>query len=225
MYISLYSNMVKNVKGGKKGKKIARKSLKEDEELRKKIRYSENELEMYGRVTHTYGHGMANVLCGDKKERNLIIRKKFKGRNRRGNIVQIGKIVLCGIREWSSSSKKEKVDLLYVYDKWQWGKLKKQSDFNTVVLIEDYIGNNEEELGISFDAIEEEEEEKPVIKKQVNYADIYDISEDEESDTSDTEYKALKKKMNTPVIPTNKYDKVKSKVKTDQELEDMWDKI
>ena len=73
--------MVKNVKGGKKGKKIARKSLKEDEEQRKKIRYSENELEMYGRVTHTYGHGMANVLCGDKKERTLIIRKKFKGRN------------------------------------------------------------------------------------------------------------------------------------------------
>ena len=125
--------MVRNTKGGNKGKKIKRCR---QTNVVKKMRYAE-EGEMYARVTNRYGHGMAEVLCDDGKTRLLIIRKKFKGRNKRDNSVNLHSVLLVGRREYEvvSEKKKEKVDLLYVYSQENINQLKKKSDINCKIII------------------------------------------------------------------------------------------
>ena len=136
--------MVRNTKGGKKGKKIKRCRTPHSQ---KKMRYAENG-EMYARVTNTFGHGMAQVLCDDGKERLLIIRKKFKGRNKRDNSVFLHSILLVGKREWEvvAEKKKQKVDLLFVYSKDNVVQLKKKQDINRII-----FGEKEEDSVVEFE--------------------------------------------------------------------------
>ena len=65
--------MVRNTKGGNKGKKIKRCRTT----VQKKMRYAV-EGEMYARVTKTFGHGMGEVLCDDGITRLLILGKNLK---------------------------------------------------------------------------------------------------------------------------------------------------
>lgn len=104
--------MVKNTKGGKGAKSLARKSLTVARESR--TRYSSDALEMYTIVTKLYGHGRCEVMdvCGEVYM--MHIRKKYSGRGRRGNEVKVGVWVLCGKRSWET--KQSTVDLLCVYD-------------------------------------------------------------------------------------------------------------
>ena len=143
--------MVRNTKGGNKGKKIKRCRTAPSQ---KNMRYAEKG-EMYGRVTNTFGHGMAQVICDDGKERLLIIRKKFKGRNKRDNGVFMHSIVLVGKREWEvvSEKKKQKVDLLFVYSKDNVVQLKKKQDINRII-----FGEKEEESVVEFEKDYEEPE-------------------------------------------------------------------
>ena len=126
--------MVRNTKGGNKGKKIKRcRTI-----VQKKMRYA-SEGEMYARVTKTFGHGMGEVLCDDGVTRLLIIRKKFKGRNKRDNSVNLHSVLLVGKREYEvvSAKKKEKVDLLFVYSQDNVTQLKKKSDINKIIFGEE----------------------------------------------------------------------------------------
>ncbi len=89
--------MVKNKTGGNRHKKMARKNV--NMMARKpKIRISKDECEVYAKVMVMYGNGMCDVLCNDGITRMLIIRRKFKGRNRRDNQVKINNLVLVVIR-------------------------------------------------------------------------------------------------------------------------------
>lgn len=103
--------MVKNQSGGNKSKHLARKhingigsSTKSD----KHLRISENENEMYASVIKTFGNGMCLVRCTDKIERMCIIRNKFRGRNKRDNLILSGGWVLVGLREFESNRDFEK---------------------------------------------------------------------------------------------------------------------
>jgi initiation factor 1A len=127
--------MVKNKKGGSRHKKMGRKYVSNNFENVKLVK-SSNEYEIYACVTKLLGNGMAEVLCNDEKTRLLIIRGKFSGRNKRDNQVNIGSVVLVGLREWSVSNKKKlpKVDLLYVYSKHQIKEIKNISKFNKKIL-------------------------------------------------------------------------------------------
>ena len=60
---------------------------------------------------------MCYVQCQDNVERLCIIRKKFKGRGKRGNEVAPGVWLLVGLREFEAvvEGRKQKVDLLEVY--------------------------------------------------------------------------------------------------------------
>ena len=91
-----------------------------------KLRLAKDDDETYGRVLKLLGNGMADVICTDKKIRLLQIRKKFRGRNKRDNTIALDTLVLVGLRTWEvrSESKKEKVDLLYVYSDSQHEELK-----------------------------------------------------------------------------------------------------
>ena len=66
------------------------------------------------------GGGHAVIMCTDGKERTLVIRGKFRGRNKRDNTIELNSMVLAGLRSVSmgevvNGKKKEKADILEVY--------------------------------------------------------------------------------------------------------------
>ena len=66
------------------------------------------------------------IKCADNKERTLVIRGKFRGRNKRDNTIKLDGIVLVGLRsvsiEWLN--KERKADLIYVYNESDLDELK-----------------------------------------------------------------------------------------------------
>ena len=111
--------MVKNLKGGKGAKNLARKNVNNTEtstSTYNKIRYPEDTLEKYAVVTKMLGNGMCYVSTGETKTLQLLchIRKKFSGRGKRNNIISTGSLVLIGLREWENPIKNS--DLLCVYE-------------------------------------------------------------------------------------------------------------
>jgi translation initiation factor IF-1 len=109
--------MVKNVKGGSKNKKFARKNLSQKVPTKTRLADPNEECEMYAVVTKLYGQGMCEVRCNDGEIRNCVIRKKFSGRNKQSNNIFVGVKVLIGIRDWEviNPNKIKKCDLLEVY--------------------------------------------------------------------------------------------------------------
>ena len=114
--------MVKNTFGGSSHKKFARKNTVGPKS--NKLRVSDDEGEVYAIVTKMLGNNMFHCYCIDDTIRLGHIRGKFTGRGKRDNMVEGGKWVLIGLREWdissekSSSKGKQKMpqcDLLEVY--------------------------------------------------------------------------------------------------------------
>jgi translation initiation factor IF-1 len=111
--------MVKNTQGGSSHKKFGRKFTTGAKN--NKLRLSEDEGEIYSIVTKMLGNGMFHCIGIDEEHRLGYIRGKFSGRGKRDNMVDVGKWVLIGLREWdinSSRGEKEKLqkcDLLEVY--------------------------------------------------------------------------------------------------------------
>ena len=112
-----------NKQGGRNHKKMASKHARNGE--KEALRLSKCDEEMYARIVKMNGDN-ADVICADKVTRLLQIRKKFKGRNKRDNIIATDTLVLVGIRDWEVRSEKKKpvVDLLYVYSANQYESLK-----------------------------------------------------------------------------------------------------
>ncbi len=106
--------MVRNTGGGNKSKGMARKNVVDSGE-RRKLRLASCELEKYAVVTKLLGNGMFYTTTNEGNELLGRIRNKFKGRNRRGNDLMPGTLVLVGLREWEAPLYKE-CDLLEVYD-------------------------------------------------------------------------------------------------------------
>jgi translation initiation factor 1A len=106
--------MGKNKFGGNKAKKMARKH---SIPVERKTRYQKEEGEIYGCCNKIHGGGQIQVLCIDGLERLCFIRKKFKGRGKKDNIINIGTLILVGVREFESiiDNKLQKCDLLEVY--------------------------------------------------------------------------------------------------------------
>ena len=126
--------MVKNKTGGSRHKKQARKNVNAPVSTR--IRIPKEEGEILAKVMKLFGNGMAEVLCEDKVTRLLIIRKRFKGRNKRDNNIAVNKVLLVGRRLWEvvGPKKKQKVDLLYVYSDGQIDDLRQKVAVNSVIL-------------------------------------------------------------------------------------------
>ena len=117
--------MVKNTLGGSGHKKFARKNTTGSKSNR--LRTSEDEGEIYAIVTKLLGNGMFHCHCIDDTMRLGHIRGKFTFRGKRDNMVEGGKWVLIGLREWDihtessslsltkASTKMQQCDLLEVY--------------------------------------------------------------------------------------------------------------
>jgi initiation factor 1A len=144
--------MVRNQRGGNKNRRGARKN--HHEPISTALRKAVIEGEMYARVTKIFGGGMADVLCNDGIVRLLVIRRSFRGRNKRDNFVALNSVVLVGIRQWEvvAVGKKSKADLLYIYSKSQVYELKKLEDFNGILLPEDMADEDRQEGGIQIKA-------------------------------------------------------------------------
>jgi translation initiation factor IF-1 len=74
--------------------------------------------ELYAAVLKIQGGGMCLVRCQTGEERACVIRQKFRGRDKKGNMLAAGTWVLVGLRDWErvSEGKKPKCDLLEVYN-------------------------------------------------------------------------------------------------------------
>ena len=120
--------MVRNFKGGNKGKKGARRRNAQTDKSNK-IRYKKDKEEIYAKVLIMHGNG-AEILCEDDVKRFLVWRKKFTGRNKRDNSIHINAVVLAGLRDWEviAGDKKPKADLLFVYSKDHINELFKKKD-------------------------------------------------------------------------------------------------
>ncbi len=102
--------MVKNIKGGNRGKSGARKNMIKT--VSNVVRLPECELEQFAVVTKHYGT-VCDVTTSKGLQLKCQIRGKFK-KNISHHFIAIGKFVLVGLREWESVPKS--CDLLHVYE-------------------------------------------------------------------------------------------------------------
>jgi len=131
--------MVKNKKGGSSHKKMARKNVApKGGYMTRKLRLPKENGEIIARVTAMSGGGHAVILCTDGVERTLVIRGKFRGRNKRDNTIRVNSIVLAGLRsvtmgEVVGGKKKEKADILEVYPESRMAELRAIPSINAIL--------------------------------------------------------------------------------------------
>uniref|UniRef100_A0A6C0F1R4 S1-like domain-containing protein n=1 Tax=viral metagenome TaxID=1070528 RepID=A0A6C0F1R4_9ZZZZ len=153
--------MVKNVKGGSKGKSIARKNVVHEHASRDPE--PSNEFEFIAKVDKMLGNGMCHVIdVIDRTQYLCYIRGKFRGRQKSHNMVGTNSFVLVGKRPWQSDDKRE-CDLLCILQQ-------KYGDFE-----EDGDGGGDRAI-VFTDKVDEETDE--LIPKQSNKNAIKD-DEDE----------------------------------------------
>lgn len=148
--------MVKN-KGGNKQKKLGRKHLTMQQDI--KTRFSTSKEEVYACCTKVIGQGFFEVLCIDNVKRLCIARKKFKGRSKRDNLITIGTKLLIGLRlyETKKKDKLEKCDLLEVYKEYNYNKIIQHETkydwtiFNDVELIDKHNTTNDSTIVFTND--------------------------------------------------------------------------
>lgn len=102
--------MVKNVKGGNRGKSGARKNMIKT--VSNVVRLPECELEQFAVVTKHYG-----TMCDVTTSKGLLLKCQIRGKFKKNishHFIAIGKFVLVGLREWESVPKS--CDLLDVYE-------------------------------------------------------------------------------------------------------------
>ena len=108
--------MVKN-SGGCRTKGLARKLV--NAPVSDKVRQIEEEGEYYAIVSKMLGNGMChvNVLQDDEIIPNVVchIRGKFRGRNKKANLVSIHSIIIIGIRTWEHNLKA--CDLVFIINR------------------------------------------------------------------------------------------------------------
>jgi len=106
--------MVKNTQGGKH-KNQARKHLTAP--TSSKLRLPEDDMECFAKVTAMSGNGMCRVAVAHQHDVLpdvcCHIRGKFRGKNKRRNMVTRDSFVLIGLRDWTTDLKH--CDLLEVY--------------------------------------------------------------------------------------------------------------
>jgi hypothetical protein len=173
--------MVRNNKGGKNGKKMARKHIKtETEEENKIVRIPMEEGEIFACSTKLLGNAMVSVVDLSGNEYICIIRKKFKGRGKRENTIQKGTWLLVGKRLYekeTSNGKKPKCDVLEVYNDKEKHILKKRFTEYKWDLFESY----------NDDVTETAENEESIIEfdeSQPDYAEMLENMSDYFSDSS-----------------------------------------
>jgi len=191
--------MVKNTKGGSNHKKFARKFVSNGSKANN-LRVSQDVGEVYAIVTKMLGNGMFHCHCIDRKIRLGHIRGKFSYRGgKRDNMVQGGKWVLVGLREWDSSEtssiskKNEKIqqcDLLEVYTDTDKQRLKESVTQDWFVLDSNDItritsGNNPDTETIVFTTVQDDEREILIQEMKSSTANKITLKAEESNDVEE----------------------------------------
>lgn len=103
--------MVRNTTGGTGTKSLARKHQNRSDG---KLIIPSNELELVCCVTKMYGNGMCEVYTNDNLKLIGHIRNKFRGRQKRHNMITPSSIVMIGLRDWENPYKN--CDIMEIYD-------------------------------------------------------------------------------------------------------------
>jgi len=111
--------MVKNTTGGTGTKSLARKHQSSSNE---RLRLPECDLEQFACVTKMLGFGMCEIYTNNNTRLIGHIRKAFRERNKRNNMITPQCIVLVGLHEWEKIPKN--CDILEIYDQNQVEQLK-----------------------------------------------------------------------------------------------------
>jgi translation initiation factor IF-1 len=114
--------MVRNEKGGKGAKGLARKAVTSSGGREERLRLPSCELEKLACVTNMYGNGMCEIHLNDNTKLIGHIRNKFRGRQKRSNMILRYSVVMIGLREWENPIKN--CDILCIYDDNQIEQLK-----------------------------------------------------------------------------------------------------
>ena len=205
--------MVKNKKGGSGHKKMARKNVAPKGGYNKKLRKAMEEGEMYARVTAMLGGGHARIICADGKERTLVIRGKFRGRNKRDNTLKLNTFVLVGLQSVSfgaviQKGKMEKADLLEVYKEGQKEELMKLPGMEKILDDESKVRKSED---LGFD----------VMTASETFMEEVISEEDKARLKHNKKIEKERKKMAKKVVEQDKVED--KKIEFDMELD--WDDI
>jgi len=103
--------MVKNTTGGTGTKGLARKHQSRGDN---RLRLPECDLEQFAIVTKMLGNGMCEIYTNDNIRLIGHIRNKFRGKQKRNNMLSINSIVMIGLREWENPIKN--CDILSIYE-------------------------------------------------------------------------------------------------------------
>ena len=104
---------------GRRGGKNSGKSKQASFNMVNGVRLAcDTDNELYAAVLKMQGGGMCAVRSQNGDELACVIRQKFRGRDKKGNMLTAGTWVLVGLRDWErvSEGKRAKCDLLEVYN-------------------------------------------------------------------------------------------------------------
>jgi translation initiation factor IF-1 len=181
--------MVKNTKGGKGAKGLARKSENTGSGHTERLRLPTCELEQYACVTKMFGNGMCEIYTNGNIRLIGHIRNKFRGRQKRNNIISPNSIVMVGLREWENPIKN--CDILCIFDDNQIEQLKDlpQIDIKNVLQLrnENYV-NKEASTGaddIQFTNDLDDNIKNIVGEKSANTIEEFELEISNEIDVDD----------------------------------------
>jgi len=130
--------MVRNEKGGKGAKSLARK-VQSTNNHKGLLQLSTCDEEQYACVTNMYGNGMCEVYTNNNVKLICHIRNKFRGRQKRNNLVTKFSLVLVGLRDYENPPKN--CDLLCIYDDSDIEQLKNNPKINIVNILQTRLNN------------------------------------------------------------------------------------
>lgn len=130
--------MVKNTKGGKGAKSMARKSVASTTTA---FPIPTSDMEQFAVVNKMYGPN-CEVLFIDGTKMLCHIRNKFKGRHKSANLISVGSILLVGYRDWESDTARKNCDLLFVYDHLQTSSLLERFSLPSLSTHHDYTSSH-----------------------------------------------------------------------------------
>ena len=132
--------MVKNTKGGKGAKSMARKLTTSFDSH--SLRIPTCELELFAVVNKILGNGMCHVNTAIFDKPLLChIRNKFSGRSKRNNFIANNSVILIGLRDWEAPNFKNS-DLLEIYDPSLLNQLYSLPSFNILHLLNPFTSSH-----------------------------------------------------------------------------------
>jgi initiation factor 1A len=155
-----FAKMVKNTTGGTGTKSLARKHQSGGDT---KLRLPSEALEQIACVTKMLGNGMCEIYTAANVRLICHIPGKFRGKNKRNNLLTNTSVVLIGLRDWERPAKN--CDLLTIYEESHINQLKNipNINMNNIMKLRNASvmdGKEDTSNDVEFGYVDEKEEEK-----------------------------------------------------------------